>query len=240
MAILVLQHSQTCRPGRLGLTLRDHAFKLDIRRVDQGDPLPGDLDDVDGIISLGGPQQVDQDLPWIDGECALLRAAHEAQLPIVGICLGHELLAKALGGEVGPSQTPEAGFVDVDILPGAHTDTLLAGIAWHSPQFAHHSYEVTKAPPGAQVLAKSAACAIQAFRAGLRSYGFQYHFEADRTIIEAIMHDGCPNPAHRHVDGGAIDAQLERHYATFARLADRLCVNIATCLIPRVATLIRA
>ncbi|MCA9294616.1 MAG: type 1 glutamine amidotransferase [Phycisphaerales bacterium] len=238
MAILVVQHSQTCRPGRLGLTLRDHAFKLDIRRVDLGDALPSDLDEVDGVISLGGPQNVDEDHAWLEVERELLRAAHAAQLPIVGICLGHELLAQALGGEVGRSTTPEAGFVDVDILPPGHTDTLLSGIAWTNPQFAHHAYEVTAPPPGAVVLAKSAHCAVQAFKVGLRSYGFQYHFEADQPIMQAIMREASSNPAH-DVDDAGMSSQLERAYPTFARLADRLCVNIATCLIPRVASLMR-
>ena len=244
MAILVIQHADMCRPGRLGLTLRDHAFKLDIRRPDRGEALPQDLDDVEGMICLPGPQQVDQDLPWIEEACELIRQAHAAQLPVLGVCLGAQMVAHALGGEVGACKAPEAGFVDVEIVGPGQTDTLLAGIAWRSAQFVLHSYEVKTPPPGAQVLARSASGAVRAFRAGLRTYGFQFHFEADRPMIDAILQDAASDRAHFSLDdaqiNGQINAQIDEHYADFARLADRLCVNIATCLIPRVANAIRS
>jgi GMP synthase-like glutamine amidotransferase len=236
MSILVLQHSDRCRPGRLGLTLRDHAFKLDVVRLDKGDNLPPDLDDVDGVISLGGPQNVDEGHAWLDRERELLRSAHEASLPIVGICLGHQLLAEALGGEVGPMEAPEVGFVPVDVLPSGQTDTILAGIAWRAPQFQRHRYEVKKLPAGAQLLASSEKCKVQVFRAGMRSYGFQYHFEADRSMIDAFMSDARTD---LHQAGATTDEfarSLERHYEMFSRLADRVCISIATYLIPRVAT----
>ena len=236
MSIIVLQHSDRCRPGRLGLTLRDHAFKLDIIRPDEGDPLPTDLDDVDGVISLGGPQNVDEGHAWLDRERAFLRAAHEASLPIVGICLGHQLLAEALGGEVGPMEAPEVGFTPVSIGSPGQTDTILAGVAWRTPQFQRHRYEVKKLPPGAQLLASSEKCKVQVFRAGMRSYGFQYHFEADRAMIDSFMSDARTD---LHQSGATTDEfarSLERHYEMFSRLADRVCINIATYLIPRVAT----
>jgi GMP synthase (glutamine-hydrolysing) len=238
MPILVIQHSDANRPGRLGLTLRDHAFKLDVRRIDRGDPLPPDLDDVDGVITLGGPQNVDEGHAWIEKELAFLREAHERALPIVGVCLGAQLIAVALGGEVGPMDAGEAGFVDVDILPAGHTDTILSGIAWRSPQFQKHRYEVKALPAGAAHLASSTRCRVQAFRAGMRTYGFQYHIEADRPIIDELMKDARTSLHQAGLTTEEFARQLDERYPAFARLADRLCVNIATYLIPRVATAI--
>ncbi len=102
MAIVVFQHADECRPGRLGLTLRDHGFRLDIRRVDRGDAIPPDFDNIDGVVSLGGPQYVTDSHAWIQRELDFLAKAHERGLPVVGICLGAQLIGKALGGEVGP------------------------------------------------------------------------------------------------------------------------------------------
>lgn len=240
MPIVILQHDDNNRSGRLGLTLRDHGFKADVLRMDRGDALPPDLDGVHGVISLGGAANADEKHAWIPRELEFLRAAHEADLPVVGVCLGAQMIAKALGGEVGPADKPEVGWSTVHLAPSAHTDTILAGVAWSSPQFQKHKQEVKGLPPGAVALASSDACAIQAFRAGLRTYAFQYHFEVDRDGIDRLMADAKTTLHQTGVTTEEFAAQTARHYEMFARLADRLCINIATYLIPRVATAMRA
>lgn len=235
MAIIVFQHWDLGRPARLGLTLRDHGFKLDIRRLDQGDPVPTDYDGVEGVISLGGPQNVGENHRWMQPELDYLRGAHARALPIVGVCLGHQLLAHALGGEVAPMARPELGLTDVELTPAGHTDTILSGIAWRSPQFQSHGQEVTKLPPDSALLASSTACKVQAFRAGLRSYGFQYHFEVDPTLLDLYV---IRDRADLHKAGTSpeeITRQLKAGGERFHRLADRLCLNIATYLVPRLA-----
>jgi GMP synthase (glutamine-hydrolysing) len=235
MPIIVIQHNDRCRPGRLGMTLRDHGFDQEIIRVDQGRPLPVDFDDVDGVISLGGHQQVDEGHAWIQPELDFIKEAHERALPVVGVCLGHQLVASALGGEVGASEQGEIGFTEVNLHPKAHVETMLSGIAWRSPQFQRHTYEVKELPEGARLLASSDRCKVQAFAAGMRTYGFQYHFEADTAIIEALTSNAKTDLHAMGTTTEEFAKDMQTKYPIFARLADRLCINIATYLIPRVA-----
>jgi GMP synthase-like glutamine amidotransferase len=242
MAIIVFQHSEICRPGRVGLTFRDHALKLDIRRLDLGDPVPSDFDDVEGVISLGGPQNVDEGHAWMAREVEFLKGAHARSLPVIGVCLGCQLIAVALGGKVQKmpeGRGPELGFGDVSILPAGHTDTILAGIAWKSPQLQSHWYEVTDLPAGATLLASSEKCRVQAFRAGMRTYAFQWHPECDRQHADQIVHSCEADMSRAGLTRESWAAQLDASYEKYARLNDRLCLNLATFLVPRVATVMK-
>lgn len=231
--IVVLQHGPSQTPGRLGMTLRDHGFKLDIRRVDLpadqgGAPVPGDLDNVHGVISLGGVQNVGDPHPWMAKELEFLKAAHDAQLPLYGICLGCQLIAKALGGEVGKMDAPEAGFCPVDIQVPGQTNPILAGMPWRHHQFQTHACEVKSLPAGATLLASSDACKVQAFTAGVRTYAFQFHMELDRPAIDTFANEQSGLFADAHLDTNVISDQADAHYEMFARVNNRLALNIAT------------
>ncbi|MEM9558663.1 MAG: type 1 glutamine amidotransferase [Planctomycetota bacterium] len=239
--VLVIQHGPSQTPGRLGMTLRDHGFSLDVRRPDlpadrapagTHTHLPSDLDGIHAVISLGGLQSTTDPHPWLDAERDLLKRAHDKGLAVVGICLGHQLLAQALGGEVGEMDKPEAGFVDVKLTIPAQTESMLGGIAWTAPQFQSHRAHVTKAPPGATVLATSEACPVQAFKIGLRTYSFQYHFECDRAMIETFSREQQALFTDAGVSPDVLSDQADNHYEMFARLADRLCVNLASYAFP--------
>src|SRR5206468_4056424 len=97
-----------------------------------------------------------------------------------------QLIARALGGEVAPMAggKHEWGFHRFVQTPAGNTDTILAGIPWGTWQFQMHGQEVSKPPEGATILQSSAACRVQAFRTGLRTYGFQYHFEIMRDRLD--------------------------------------------------------
>jgi GMP synthase-like glutamine amidotransferase len=237
MAIIILQHSTLGTPGRLGLTLRDHGFKLDIRRLDlpasRTNPhVPVDFDNVDGVVSLGGPQNVGDAHSWMQPEIDFLRETHKRQLPLVGICLGHQMIAAALGGKVGPMASPEWGFPEANQLPVANTDIVLAGVPWSSRQFQAHAQEVTELPPGATLLQSSVQCKVQSFRAGLRTYCFQYHFECDKEMVAKFADSSREELAAAGLDAGAIKTQADQHYDRFAVVSDRLCVNLAAYLFP--------
>jgi GMP synthase (glutamine-hydrolysing) len=241
MSIIVLQHSPVSGPGRLGVTLRDHGFKLDIRRLDLDGAagIPADLDDVHGVLSLGGPQNVtDQPPPpFLARELEFLRAAHSRQLPVIGICLGAQLIAEA-GGNVGPmidengSPRLEWGFHPISINPIGQVETMLAGIAWDAHHFCAHGQEVRQLPPESTLLASSKQCKVQIYRAGLRTYGFQHHFECDLAMIEAMVAESGQSLERAGLSAAEVMRQAEQHYPAFSRLSDRLCVNLATYLFP--------
>ncbi len=231
--IIVFQHGEHEGPGRLGATLRDHGFRLDIRRPDRDGPgaIPVDLDNVHGVISLGGAQNVGDPLPWLEAEMAFLKAAHERELPVTGICLGAQLLAAALGGAVEQMPAPEWGMAEVSLTVPGQTETILAGIPWNCPQFHAHAYAVTELPPGATLLASSAMAKVQAFRCGLRSFGFQYHFEYDRPMIEGLA-ARSEVMVRAGLSRETLMRQLDTDYPRFARSADRLSLNIAIYAFP--------
>jgi GMP synthase-like glutamine amidotransferase len=232
--IIVLQDGQHLGPARLGVTLRDHGFKLDYRRIDQDGEaaVPRDMDGAQGLIVLGSPAAPTEDLPWITRTLDLIRLAHQAEMPVIGLCMGHQLIARALGGEVQKLPKMSLGFESVELTVAGQTETMLAGMPWKLPMFQSHSYHVSKAPPGATVLAKSATTPVESFKAGIRTYGFQYHFEFDRPGITRHYSSLKKTDAELPQTLEQIEAQLNEHYAMFARAADRLCVNIASFAVP--------
>lgn len=245
MAIVVLQHDARCTPGRLGKVLRDTGKVLDVRRLDLpteelGGPkgnrhIPTDFEEIEGVISLGGHMNVTDDppAPWMAREIAFLKDAHDRRLPLVGICLGHQLIAHALGGAVGPMESVhgEQGMVKIRQHPVANTDVVLAGVPWTSVQFQSHTQEVKTLPPGAMCLQFSDLCKVQSFRAGLRTYGFQYHFECDWPMIEEFGAEMCAPGASRKAVLAALEP-MRAAYPECARVAQRLCENIASVLMP--------
>jgi len=215
------------------MTLRDHGFKLDIRRLDLsaqqgGHAVPTDLDNIQGVITLGDTANIGDPHPWMQREIDFLAAAHEAKLPLFGICLGSQLIAKALGGEVGPMDSPEAGFCPIDIQVPGQTDRILAGLPWRHHQFQTHAQEIKALPAGATLLASSEKCKIQAYTVGVRTYAFQFHMELDRPAIDTLTKEQSALFADAHLDTNAICDQADKYYENFARFNDRLALNIAS------------
>jgi len=188
MRFLVLQHHPVEHPGHLRDLWRAEGIAWDPVELDEGEPIPDDLDRYDAIVSMGGPMDVWEEAahPWIAAEKALLRRwVGDLDRPFLGICLGHQMLAATLGGRVGMMDRAEVGVDRVVLTQAGVRDPLFAGLSPEPTVFQWHGAGILELPPGAAVLAQSEPCPVQAFSAGSCAYGLQFHFEVtDRTVAE--------------------------------------------------------
>lgn len=230
MAIVVFEHSEHFGAGIVARVMRRFGHVLRVVRPFAGEAIPPDLDDVHGVISCGGPQAAYGTEPWLSAEMNFLRAAHEERVPVLGLCLGAQLLAKALGGEVQRSPEPEIGWHEVALSPVGREEPLLAGVPWRSMQLHWHHDQITRLPAGARVLASSARTKVQAFGAGVFSVGFQYHFEWDRELIGREMAISSAELSQAGVDPQSLREATSRHIEASERLAERVAERIAICL----------
>lgn len=185
---LVVTHSPTETLGSLEGWLVAEGHVLQVLQPWAGDAVPSwDAAGQDALVVLGGPQQAydDSSAPWLAATKELLRGAVAAGAGVLGVCLGHQLLAEALGGEVAPMGVPELGARLVAKRDVADDDPVLGPAPLTPVVVQWHSDEVTRLPAGAVLLASSPRCAVQAFRVGSRAYGVQGHPEAREEHVRA-------------------------------------------------------
>lgn len=228
--IIVFQHDDRCVPGRIGQVLAGHGRWLDILRpdIDGVDAVPKDLHDIQGVVTLGGPMNITDGIDWLNAEIAFLKEVHEASIPLVGICLGHQAIATALGGRVGAMAKPEIGFLPITLTRAAQNDPVFGGMPGRAERFSSHGYEVTELPPGAELMASSEACRVQSYRVGSYTYGFQYHFEWMR---EQIKDEDETFLARAGLTLRDLEAQCDEHYDRFDEIATRQSENLTQLLL---------
>jgi GMP synthase (glutamine-hydrolysing) len=195
--VLLVQHVEWEGPHRIGPALGDlPAVRLDPL---EGEELPA-ASDVAGAIFMGGPMSVhDTDrFPALAAEVEWLSEALEQETPVLGICLGAELLARALGAEVRAAPVKELGWGPVEVT--AADDPLVGALAPRTSVLHWHG-EVFDAPPDATVLARSAATEVQAFRAGPYAWGLLFHAEADGALVERWLAEPSMGAEAREVLG---------------------------------------
>ncbi len=181
--LLTLIHASWERPHRILDAFGDHVEVLEVEAL-AGDPLPPH-DEIDGVVAMGGPMNVDdvEAHPALADEREWLAQAVERQIPVLGICLGAQLLARALGAEVRTGERAEIGFASVQVSDP--NDPLVGGLAPEATVLQWHR-DVFDLPPGARSLASSAATAHQAFRIG-NAWGILFHPEADAEMVESWL-----------------------------------------------------
>lgn len=185
MKILTLQNNDISPSGQIGQAIAEAGGTEEVRFPEHGDALPADASGHDGLLVLGGVQHAADDVahPHLPAQLAVIRAFAEAGKPVLGICLGSQLLARALGGTVRRHHTPEVGFTAIEATAAAEADPLLRGLA-PLPRLMHWHYDTFDLPQGATLLATNAVCPNQAFTAGPGLYGLQFHLEVTAGIVE--------------------------------------------------------
>jgi GMP synthase (glutamine-hydrolysing) len=213
--LLVVQHEDAVPLGRM----RFPGLALDVVRPDRGDPLPDRLTRHAGLVVLGGTMAAWEDdvAPWLPATRALLAACVDDGTPVLGICLGAQLLALATGGAVerGPAG-PELGVVDVARTTASDGDHVLGGLGAAFPAASGHHDAVTALPSGAVQLARTATYPHQAFRLGDVAWGVQYHPEATAEVLAGWLEPDRALLAARGTTPEALVAEFARRDAELA------------------------
>jgi GMP synthase (glutamine-hydrolysing) len=184
--ISILQHTEDEGPGLLGHVLRERGLEMRVTRAFLGETVPASIEGCSALVILGGPMGVYETraYPWLEDEIALVRSALRARVPVLGICLGSQLLAASLGAEVAPSGGLELGFAPVTLSAQAASDPLFAQIPSTFEPLHWHG-DVFTLPEGATPLARSARTEHQAFRHG-SAWGVLFHLECTGEQIAAM------------------------------------------------------
>ncbi|MGH2988466.1 MAG: type 1 glutamine amidotransferase [Solirubrobacterales bacterium] len=229
MRVLVLQHIACEHPGVFSEVMHERGVEQVAVELDEGEPLP-DWRGFDAVVAMGGPMGAgdDADHPWLGDEKRLVREAVQDGRPFLGVCLGVQLLAASLEARVYPAERPEVGLLPVELTRAGRDDPLFAGLddplvslQWHGDTF--------DLPAGASLLASSPLVPNQAFRAGERAYGVQFHLE----VTGEMAREWAEVPAYRaslaetlgEQEGAAFIADVERRADELHPPARRLFAN---------------
>ncbi len=183
MRVAIVENTRVTHHGLVGVALHERAALIDLHKPWTGQPLP-DAPEADALVVFGGEQSATDDHthPYLPSLARLMQAYTAADKPVLGICLGSQLLARAYGAENHLGTAPEFGWVDVTLTEAGRADPVLSQVPQTFPIFQWHSDTFTL-PEGAAHLATSAKAAHQAFRIGRATYGTQFHFEASRPVV---------------------------------------------------------
>lgn len=184
--VAVFRHFHTEGPGYFATFLERHGIPWQLLRIDAGDAVPASAREFSGLCFMGGPMSVNDDLPWIGQVLKLIRDAVETDVPVIGHCLGGQLMAKALGAPVARNPVKEIGWFDLSVR-SSETARQWLGDATGFPSFHWHG-ETFDIPAGAVHLAESAACLNQMFALGPH-LGMQCHVEMTPELVEAWCRD---------------------------------------------------
>ncbi len=184
MRILVVQNFAGTGLGQIATALGERGAEIDLRRAHEGEALPVTHEGHAGIVVLGGGQNAlaDDEAPWFPPLLGLMRDFVDDARPLLGVCLGAQLLARAYGAENLIGAAPEFGWRDVALTPEGEADPVLSVAGARFPIFQWHDDTFTL-PRGATRLAGNDCAHNQAFRVGRAGYATQFHFEADRALV---------------------------------------------------------
>lgn len=180
--VAIFRHYPTEGPGYFATFLGACSIPWRLVRIDQGEAVPADTREFSGLVFMGGPMSVNDGLPWIPEIEALIRGARQAGVPLLGHCLGGQLIAKALGGQVTRNRVKEIGWGEVTVPDNPVAREWLDGLE-RFPCFHWHG-ETFSLPPGSTLILSSPWCENQAFALGPH-LGLQCHVEMTEEMVKS-------------------------------------------------------
>ncbi len=184
MRVAIVENTRITHHGLVGVALHEAGALVDLYRPFMDQALPENPDDIDALIVFGGEQSAlsDDTHPYLPRLASLMAQTTAAGKPVLGICLGAQILARGLGAQNLLGAAPEFGWVDVGLTAAGQSDPIFNGVDLLFPIFQWHGDTFTL-PQSATHLASSSAAQQQCFRIGRATYGMQFHFEASRAVV---------------------------------------------------------
>lgn len=220
MRLLVIENYPDTPLGLVGETLAARGLSATIIAAHAGDPVPETPADHAGLIVLGGEQTAvsDDAYPFLPRVCDLIRSFHDIDRPVLGICLGSQLIARAFGGENILGRPVEFGWHEVRPTSAGREDPVVSTLGVRAPLFHWHS-DTVSLPPEAVHLASSDQTPVQAFRVGRATYGLQFHFEAGEAVVRHWSTRFAGSIAHHAPDWpDRLESELARQGQEAARV----------------------
>jgi GMP synthase-like glutamine amidotransferase len=224
--VLILQHLSFDGPAYLGSWLEREGHRFEVFDSERGDAYPPHIDGYGALAVLGGEMSANDPLPSLRQAEALIAQALAADLPVLGHCLGGQLMAHALGARVHPSPAPEIGWQPMQVVDSPNARAWFGDL--DEPVVYHWHSEAFELPAGAELLASSAACAHQAFALGPHQLAMQFHVELDSAKLAVWAASRDPKFLRQQEEhptvqsGAAMLAQAERALPAQQRMADRI------------------
>ena len=224
--ILITRHAPHEGPGYLADYLERHRLPYRLIRIDRNDPIPPGPDGISGLVLMGGPMSVNDPLPWIPKITQLIRQAVAADIPVLGHCLGGQLISKALGGAIAKNPVKEIGWLPVQRVDNPEAQAWFAGLPAEFEVFHWHG-ETFSIPPGATRILASRDCANQAFVSG-KTLAFQCHVEMTAAMVKEWARVGaqeiapvCATVQNPQAMTADLDARVRRLQARADLIYDR-------------------
>ena len=223
MRVLSVIHQADAGSGVFADAVAERGGELTEWNVAERATPPAEPESYDAVLVFGGAMHVDQEErhPWLREEEALLRRLLRAEIPLLGVCLGAQLIAKALGAPVGRLPQPEIGWYEVELTPEARSDPIFAGLPGRFASFQWHSYAF-ELPAGAAPLARTPV-GLQAYRSGKSAWGIQFHAEVTRENVVDWLESS--RPADGRIDAERLLGETEERIAGWNELGRRLCAR---------------
>jgi len=233
--ILVIKHVSIEGPGTIGDFFKDTNWQLETIELERGDKLPDDIRDIEAIITLGGFMNVYEEdkYPFLKDEDIFLRKAIKKEIPILGICLGGQLLAKALGAKVKKAAREEIGWGKVNLTKQGLDAPLFSGLEQELDVFQWHG-DTFQIPGKGTLLATSKYCKNQAFLFGKNTYGLQFHIEVTPGMIESWIKEYLDTDDQTEmIDRKRMVIEAHKRKDRFRKQADRILSNFLRLIAER-------